>query len=229
MPDAMNMGGNPDAAQDENLIRQILLEELGPIFEQIGSRLKDLEEDCGEQKDLLYKFAYGLLDAADQHKRGTLSEELSSKYGSEIEPFEGFHNEVYGKGLKDSLLEELMGEEAPGDEEREGWMKNRLGELKGKYGKYVGLKEEKPEEGPVEGEAEGEAEAEAEGLHPNETKEIVEEKKPGGKEIVEEEVEEGGEPEPEENDAIGAMMSQLKSLGGKAHKLSEPIMPRKRK
>jgi hypothetical protein len=209
--------GNPDAAQDEGLIQSVIERDLGPIFEAIGSRLKDLEEDLGEAKDLLFKFAEGLMGAADNHKRTRLSEEISGKYGKDLEPFEGFHKDAYGKGLSESLIEELMGEGAPGDEERDGWIKGKLGELKGKFGKYVGIKEEAPGEPPKEA-----AKVEM-GAVPEPGAESAKEEIAGEPEAKaeEKESEEGGEAG---GDTIDQMMSELKSLGGARRKLSEPVM-----
>lgn len=165
MPEAMGRG-NPDAVQDEELILSVMERNLGPIFQAIGSRLKDLEEDLGETKDLLFKFTEGLIGAADNHRRTSLSSEISSKYGKDIEPFDGFYKDTMGKGFSDSLIEELMGENAPDEGSRDEFIKNRLGEARGKYGKYVGYKEEVPlpeAEVPEETGMESEEEASPEG------------------------------------------------------------------
>lgn len=194
MPDDMGKG-NPDARQDESLIQSVMQRDLGPIFEAVGSRLKDLEEDLGEVKDLLYKFTQGLIGAADNHKRTMLTDEISSKYGKDIEPFEGFYKDTMGKGFTDSILEELMAEGAPDDAGRDEWIQNKLGEARGKFGKYVGIKDEV--EAPVEPPAEAAAP-------------MAEEAQP---ELFEEEA-------PEEGDAISKLMNQVKSVGGEKHRLS---------
>jgi len=213
MPDMEK--GNPDAAQDEGLIQSVISRELGPIFEAIGARLRDFEEDLGETKDLLFKFTQGLIGAADSQKRSSLSDELSGKYGKDMEPYEGFHKEVYGKGLSDSLIEELMGDEAPGDDERDEWIKGRLGEAKSRFGKYVGVKEEVL---PAEGEDALEA-APAEAP-------MAEEAPPEEAPPEEAPPEEAPEEEP---DAVSKIMSQMKSLGGDRHKLSESLSNKKMK
>jgi len=199
MPEMMEQGGNPDAAQDESLIQSVIERELGPIFEAIGSRLRDYEEDLGELKDMFYKFAEGLIGASDNHKRTMLSDEISSKYGKDMEPFDGFYKDVHGKGFMDSILEELMGEGAPDETGRDEWMQNKLNEAKGKYGKYVGIKAEIPAEAPPAEEVKEEvAEAPAE-------------------QAAEEEM--GSEEEGA--DVVSGLMKQMKSLGGRKHKLSE--------
>ena len=222
MPEIMEKDGNPDAAQDESLIQEVLQRDLGPIFEEMGSRLRDLEEDLGETKDLLHKFCEGLISSADGYRRNQLSDELSSKYGKEMEPFEGFHKDVYGRGLSESLLDELMGEGAPKEEERDEWIKGKLNDAKGKYGKYLGMKiEESPEARGEEEEKMGEMES----------RKGEEEVRKGEEEIAkgEAEEEEGeteeeeGEAEEEGGDAISAIMKQMKSLNGSRHKLSAPI------
>lgn len=200
MPETMGQG-NPDAAQDESLIHAVIQRELGPIFEAIGVRLRDLDEDLGETRDLLYKFSEGLIGAADNHKRTMLTDKLSSSYGKDMEPFEGFYKDTQGKGFMDSILEELMGDGAPGDEELDGWMQNKLNDAKGKYGKYVGLQAEAPGAPPVS----------------------VEEKSEG--ELPPEAMEAGGEmpaeagPE-EEADPVMKIMKKMTSVQGEKHKLS---------
>lgn len=204
MPEDRGMG-NPDAAQDEALIQSVMERNLGPIFEAIGSRLQDLEEDLGEVKDLLFKFTEGLIGAADNHRRTMLSSEISSKFGKAIEPFEGFYKDTQGKGLSDSLIEELMGDNAPGDDEREEWIKGKLMEAMQKHGKYVGfgpkekaeapaaIVEEKTVAAPMEPPAE-KTEAPAQGELPFE----------------------GGESE----DPVTALMNKVKSVAGEKHSLS---------
>jgi uncharacterized protein with von Willebrand factor type A (vWA) domain len=240
---AMGGGGNPDASQDKELINSIIQEMLGPVFEAIASRLKDLEEGLGETKDLEMKLAQGLIGAADGHKRSMLTDEISSKYGKDIEPIEGFHKEMYGKGFTDSLLDELMGEGGPADEERGGWLENKIKEAKGKYGKYVGIPAEEKVKvatlGPKGEASESGALKEAEaGL--SEEKSGEEEEKTGDKEEKEgeeskgEEDEEKGEEEEEEGsaeegDAISKLMKEMSSLTGAKHKLSEPVAPKKSK
>ena len=145
MPELMDKGGNPDAAQDESLIMSVIQRELGPVIEALGSRLSEQGDTLEEVKDLLFKFTQGLIGAADNHKRTSLSEELTGTYGKDMEPFEELHKSFHGKGFSDSLLDELMGEGAPGDDERDGWVQNKLKDAKGKWGKYVGLEAEVPE------------------------------------------------------------------------------------
>lgn len=199
MPEDRGMG-NPDAAQDEALIQSVMERNLGPIFEAMGARLKDLEEDLGETKDLLFKFTEGLIGAADNHRRTTLSGELSSRYGKLMEPFEGFYKDTQGKGMSESLLEELMGEGGPDDEGREEFILNKIREAQGKFGKYVGMgKKEEAAVAPVpEAPAEVPPEAPAEAA-PEEM--AVEES-------------------PSEVDPIAGIMEKLKSVGGEKHSLS---------
>lgn len=195
MPDPREMArGNPDEGQDRVLIESILAEELGPIFELVGSRLRDLEEDLGEAKDLLYRFALGLVETADTHKKGVLSEEIGSKYGKDIEPLDGFYKDTMGKGLSETLLEELMGEGAPDEASRDSWIRGKLDEAKAKFGKYVGIQPE------------GKVEMAVEAATPEPAKEP---------ELPFEEAAEEGPV-----DAVGALMSQMKELGGKRHSLS---------
>lgn len=205
MPDDMGRG-NPDAGQDEALINAVMERNLGPIFEAIGSRLRDLEEDLGEAKDLLFKFTEGLIGAADSHKRTTLQGELSSKFGKAIEPFEGFYKDTMGKGLSDSLIEELMGDNAPGDDEREEWVKNKLLEAHGKYGKYVGLTPKEKAEAVAEEEA---AEVEAPEAAAAEEPVVEEAQEPAQNELPF-----------EKPDPISGIMDQMRSVVGERQSLS---------
>jgi hypothetical protein len=249
MPELMDKGGNPDAAQDESLIMSVIQRELGPVIEALGSRLSEQGDTLEEVKDLLFKFTQGLIGAADNHKRTSLGEELTGKYGKDMEPFEELHKSFHGKGFSDSLLDELMGEGAPGDDERDGWVQNKLKDAKGKWGKYVGLEAEVPE-GPESAEVpeqEAVAGEEDDVKGEGEEKEGEKEEKLGEKLEKEGEVaqgekeeekgekeEEAGEKEEEageneEEDAISKLMKEMTSLTGARHKLSEPISPKKSK
>ena len=242
-------GGNPDSGADRELIMSVIQENLGPVFEALTSRLQELDERLMDVKDLQEKFTNGLIGAADTHRRGMLGEELDGKYGKEFEPFEEFHKSVYGKGFKDSLLDELMGDEGPGDEERDSWIQNKLNDAKGKFGKYVGIKAEIPGETKIEAGPLGEMEEGEEKVKEGEAKEEEGEKE---EEIGEKEEEEGKIPESEaelkksekiekegeaeerageaeEEDSISKLMKQMHDLTGARHKLSEPITPKKSK
>ena len=213
MPEMMNEGGNPDAAQDESLIQSVMQRDLGPIFEAIGSRLKDLEEDLGESKDLIFKLCQGLIGAADSHKRTALTDEISQKYGKDIEPLDGFYKDIKGKGYMDDLLEQLMGDNGPDDAGRDDFIKKRLGEDRGKYGKYIGLKAE------VEPAPEAKVEESAPGGEA-----MAEKMEPPDKQAEEEAIPDEGGTSP-----IDDIFNEVKSLGGKKRKLSEPIAPKGKK
>lgn len=212
MPD-METGGNPDARQDTDLILSVMQENLGPLFEILGSRIKDLEEDLGETKDLLFKLAEGLIGAADGHKKTQLSDMISSKYGADIEPLDGFYKDVHGKGFADSLIEELMGDNAPDEAGMDEWIKNKLGDAKGKYGKYIGIKTE----------VEPDKEAVAEAVEPAAVEPAAE-----AAESEEKQAEEEAPEEPAKGAADG-IFEQFTSLGGQKRKLSGPIMPTEKK
>lgn len=189
--------GNPDAMQDETLIQEVMRRDLGPILMAVGNRLKDLEEDLTETKDLLFKFTEGLIGAADNHKRMSLSSELSTKYGKDFEPFEGFYKDTQGKGFSDSILEELMNGDFD-DEGRDGFIKGKLDEAKGKFGKYVGLEKKEEEAAP-----------------PMTEVAITEEK---GESPAEQAGEEPAEEEP--MDAVSKIHKELMSVAGKRNSLS---------
>ena len=249
MPEMMKEGGNPDASQDESLILSVIQRELGPVIEALGSRMSEQGDTLEEVKDLLFKFTQGLIGAADNHKRTSLSEELTGKYGKDIEPFEELHKSFHGKGFSDSILDELMGEGAPGDDERDGWMQNKLNDAKGKWGKYVGLEAEVPDgaesaEAPEQEALAGEQEdrlGEGEEKKGEKEEKLGEKLEKEGKESEGEKDEDKGEKEEEigehkeeagedeEEDAISKLMKEMSSLTGARHKLSEPMSPKKSK
>jgi hypothetical protein len=219
MPEKDEMGGNPDASQDESLIMSVIQRELGPVLEAMGSRLSEQGEALEEVKDLVFKFTQGLIGAADNHKRTAFGEELSGKYGKDIEPFEGFHKEVYGKGFSDSLMDDFMGEGGPGDDEHDAWIQSKLNDAKGKYGKYVGIKADIPASGEAE---KGEEEA----MKGEEEERLGEKEEKEGHEAEGEKEEEKGEKEEEagegeEEDAISGLMKQMESLTGARHSMSK--------
>ena len=259
MPETMEKAGNPDAPQDEELIRSVILELVGPFSEQVMAQLQELSEKVDRIDDLQMKFTHGLIGAYDTHRKNDLTQEISSKYGKDIEPFEGIHKDFHGKGFSDSLLEELMGDNAPPDEERDNWMQGKLKEAKGKWGKYVGIKDEpegetevdalaiKPASGEaseqeaIEGEKEDREGEKEEKIGEKEEKTGLKEIESGEKKIGEEEEKKGEKEEKEgehkeeigegeEEDAISKMMKEMESLtGARKHKLSAPINPASRK
>lgn len=221
MPEPMERG-NPDAGQDRALIQSVLQEELAPVFEVIASRFKSLEGELAQAKDLLMKFSFGIIDTADQHRRSTLSDMISSKYGADIEPFDGFYKDTMGKGFSDSLIEELMGQDGmPDDTGLDQFMQGKLGEARGKFGKYLGMPVAKEtvvsvKGGPNSGEesAHEEIEKGAEKAAEEGAPEAAEEVKKGLEE------DEGADEEMESGDSISRLMKEMQSMRGQKHSLS---------
>lgn len=194
MPEPMEGAGNPDAGQDRALIQAVIQQELSPIFEVIASRFKDLDEDLGEARDLLFKFAQGLISTADDHKRGVLTSELTNKYGKDFEPLDGFYKDTMGKGFTDSIIEELMAGEYD-EAGRDEFVKGKLGEARGKYGKYLGMGAEPTQPAVAEVGISHEAAESPE------------------KEAAEESADDG-------RDSVERLMYQVSNLGGKKHSFS---------
>jgi hypothetical protein len=122
-----------DASADQEMIMQILSEKVLPVFQIFQQRIEALEEKCGTLEDVLMKVITGMGDAVTEHKKAGLSEMLSSKYGPELEPYKGVYSDMYGKGLDEDLLEQLLG----GDYDPDQYVPAYLGKVKEKFGKYV--------------------------------------------------------------------------------------------
>lgn len=125
-------------------------DQLVPVFEILGSRLKALEEGLAEQKDIIYKIVSGFGDAVNEHKKGGYQELLASKYGPDLDSIGGDYSEMYGKDLKQELLDKLMGGEM-GEDGIPGF----VGGIKEKFAKIRGPAPDgsvapRPEEGPEE-------------------------------------------------------------------------------
>lgn len=143
MPEMME-GASPN--YDE--ICSVMEERLVPVFELLGSRLKELEESNSELKDLLFKIVSGFGDAVNEHKKGGYSEMLASKYGPDLDEIGGPYSEIYGKDIKDELLEKLMGGELGED-----GIPDFVGGIRAKFDKIRGPAvdgsvEAKPESAP---------------------------------------------------------------------------------
>jgi hypothetical protein len=129
---------NPDAAQDYDMICNVMEEKLVPVFTMIGKEIKDLHEDLGELQGLVFKLMTSMIGAADDHKRGGYQEMLKSQFGQDIEPLDGFYQDTQGKKFSDELLDGLMGEEGLDEAGTPGFIKSKIEEAKGKFGKYLG-------------------------------------------------------------------------------------------
>jgi hypothetical protein len=132
------VGANPDAEQDKELILSTMEDRLVEPFEMIGTRLKDLEEDLGELRDIVFKLVTGFSEGVDSYHRNTLSDEIRGKYGAELEPLDGFYKDTHDSSFSDELINSLMGEGAPDEEGRDGFIRSKIDEARGKYGKYLG-------------------------------------------------------------------------------------------
>lgn len=128
MPEMME-GASPN--YDE--ICSVIEERLVPVFELLGNRLKAIEDKTGEHDDILFKIVSGLGDAVNEHKKGSYSEMLASKYGPDLDEIGGPYSELYGKDIKDELLEKLMGGEM-GEDAIPGF----VGGIKEKFAKIRG-------------------------------------------------------------------------------------------
>jgi hypothetical protein len=143
------------AGSNYDEICNVLEERLTPVFELLGDRLKGLEEENAELKDVVFKIVSGFGDAVNEHKKGGYQEMLASKHGSELDEISGPYSDLYGKDIKQELLDKLMGGEMGEDgiPEFVGGIKSKFDKLRSPAGDgSVAPREEAPAEGPPEAE-----------------------------------------------------------------------------
>jgi hypothetical protein len=149
-----NMAG---ASPSYDEICNVMEERLIQPFEMIGNHMQStaekiasLEKELAETKDIVYKIVSGFGDAVNEHKKGGYSEMLASKYGPDLNEIGGPYSEIYGKDIKDELLEKLMGGELGED-----GIPDFVGGIRAKFDKIrapavEGGVEPRPEEAPAE-------------------------------------------------------------------------------
>ena len=131
----------------------VLEERLVPVFELLGNRLKAIEDKTGEHDDILYKIVSGFGDAVNEHKKGSYSEMLASKHGPDLDEIGGPYSDLFGKDIKEELLDKLMGGELGED-----GIPDFIGGIRAKFDKIrapavggsVMAKEESAPESPTE-------------------------------------------------------------------------------
>jgi hypothetical protein len=146
------------ASPNYDEICNVMEERLVAPFSMVGDRMQaadekiaNLEKEIADLKDIVYKMVTGFGDAVNEHKKGSYSEMLASKYGPDLEEVGGPYSEIYGKDLKDELLEKLMGGELGED-----GIPDFVGGIKAKFAKIRAPAADgsvggtPPEEPPVE-------------------------------------------------------------------------------
>lgn len=131
---------HPDQAQDIELLKK----ELGPVLDLFNSRLCALE-------DAVYKMVSSFSDAVTGQRKSGLGSMLSEKFGADLEPFKPVYQDFKGSDLMGDLVDAL----ADYDGDPEEAVRQFIGELTDKFGKYAGVTPKVTEvsaEIPAEGE-----------------------------------------------------------------------------
>ena len=138
--------GNPDAEQDESLIRAIIAETLGPISQKVDL-LHELVvngiiggvEELAKQKELLAEYdrvksSYSSADDADDEGPGFNSGDVD--FFKDTAP-EGGTSDLF-EALRDEIMKAKGGSPDWGDEQEVPLVKTLKGTLRGKLAKYRG-------------------------------------------------------------------------------------------
>jgi hypothetical protein len=170
MSDIRNTPAHPDAEQDYSEIMDVIGKKVGPAFDMIGQRLSALEQENSELKDIVYSMITAMDEGVSSYKKNGLMNDLSSKYGRDLEPYKGIYSDTRGSDLMEDLISHLMESDGAMDEKVPAFLE----ELKGKFGKYLpgesSITVAKSE--PAEGEN-PEAEPEAASEKPEEEKQNI--------------------------------------------------------
>jgi hypothetical protein len=151
----------PGSGVNYDEICNVLEQKMQPVFDLIAQRFAEHEEVIG-------KIVGGMHDAVGSYKRGAMQKTLGEKYGEELGPLDEYSNTNFGKSFSDDLLDALQGDEAPGDDERDGFIRGKIDGFKGRFGKYLGqppkveatvIEAKTPEEAPAAPESPAEPEA----------------------------------------------------------------------
>lgn len=138
------ISGNPDAAQDESLIMEVIKRELLPIFEQIKGEIDHI-------KQVQEAIVGGFGEAVSNHRRSSLGETIDL---SDLGEIGDTYNDLEGSDLKSDLIDHIMESDIP-DDQIEDVLNTLKANAREKYGKYKRAAPEQ-EEPPVPSEGNGE-------------------------------------------------------------------------
>ena len=138
---------NPDAGADYDLINKCIVERMMPVLKMIDDHFDELDKKTDQALGLSTAIVTSMNDAVMGNKKDQFSSLLSSKFGNDLGPIDQFYSDTMGGKFSDSLVDELLSNEPENPEE---YISSRIGEARGKYGKYLGALDEGPDEGPDE-------------------------------------------------------------------------------
>ena len=152
---------NPDAGADYDLINKCIVERMMPVLKMIDDHFDELDKKTDQALGLSTAIVTSMNDAVMGNKKDQFSSLLSSKFGDDLGPIDQFYSDTMGGKFSDSLVDELLSNEPENPEE---YISSRIGEARGKYGKYLGGgAPEMPHEVAAEGAEEEEAAAHLKG------------------------------------------------------------------
>jgi hypothetical protein len=86
------MQNHPDQFQDMDLIRDRLV----PLLEVLATRLEAVEERLNQSEDMITKIVTGFTGAADNHRKGKLTDMIGQQYGEKLGPVKPIYQKLVG-------------------------------------------------------------------------------------------------------------------------------------
>ena len=131
-------------------------QELIDTFRMAGEMITKAQQTAEQALELAQKIVMSMSDAVMGQRKGTF-QELLGQHSADIAPIDQFYSDTFGNSYSDQLISELLDTDPENPDE---FINSKIGEERGKYGKYLGaVAPPEPEiESPIDGEpvAEGE-------------------------------------------------------------------------
>ena len=121
--------------------RMISDEELISTFELCGKMIKEISDKADAAIQGVQKIVECMSDAVMGQRRGSFQDMLSSKYSADLGPIDSFYSDTFGNKFSDCLIDELLSSNPENPDE---YITSKIGETKGKYGKYLGATPSNP-------------------------------------------------------------------------------------
>ena len=97
--------------------------------------LKEIDDKASQALNLATAIVNSMNDAVTGNKRDQFSSLIGSKFGADIGPLDQFFSDTQGAKFSDQLIDELLSSDPENPEE---YISSKIGETRGKYGKYLG-------------------------------------------------------------------------------------------
>jgi hypothetical protein len=110
-------------------------EELIDTFKLAGEQIRSVDQKADMALKMVQAILDCMSDAVTGQRKGSFQELLSSKYSAELGPLDQFYSDTFGNKFSDALIDELLSNNPENPDE---FISGRIGETKGKYGKYLG-------------------------------------------------------------------------------------------